>query len=375
VAEFLLDYGLFLAKVLTFGIVVLVLAGLAVASRQQRQHGPDGRIEVKKINTLLDDMEQTLEQALLDPYELKQRKKHKQKQAKQAAKQAKQAAKQASHRISREDTAIENASSVKGAEPLQDKKVTPQRMFVIDFDGDVRASAVTHLRHTISAILTVAKPCDEVVLRLDSGGGMVHAYGLAASQLQRLREHDIPLTVCVDKVAASGGYMMACMANRILAAPFAVIGSIGVVAQVPNFHRMLKKHDIDMEVLTAGEHKRSLTMLGENTRKGRDKFIHDLEQTHVLFRDFVARQRPQLDMDQVANGDVWYGQQAIALQLVDELTTSDEYLQLASHDHDLFLVSYIEKKNLMQKMSLGVAHQVEQWLRRGLDHLRGRYWH
>ena len=109
------------------------------------------------------------------------------------------------------------------------------------------------------------------------------AYGLAASQMQRIRDKKLKLTVCVDKVAASGGYMMAVVADKIIAAPFAVLGSIGVLAQVPNFHRLLKKHDVDFEMLTAGKYKRTLTMFGENTDKGREKFQEDIEDTHVLF--------------------------------------------------------------------------------------------
>ena len=112
----------------------------------------------------------------------------------------------------------------------------------------------------------------------------------------------IGMNATFDKVAASGGYMMACIGDRILSAPFAVLGSIGVVAQIPNLHRLLKKHDVDYEVLTAGEYKRTLTVFGENTDKGRQKFQEDLELTHVLFKDFVSRYRPQLDIDQVLGG-------------------------------------------------------------------------
>ena len=175
----------------------------------------------------------------------------------------------------------------------------------------MKASAVSSLRQEITAILSLAEKQDEVLVRLESGGGMVHAYGLASSQLLRIRNQDIDLTVCVDKVAASGGYMMACVANKLLAAPFAVIGSIGVIAQIPNFHRLLKKNDIDFEMITAGEYKRTLTMFGENTEKGREKFAEDIEDVHVLFKDFVKEHRPALDVEAVATGEVWFGQRAI----------------------------------------------------------------
>ena len=173
---------------------------------------------------------------------------------------------------------------------------------MLDFDGDIKASAVEHLRHEITALLSLATPQDEVVVRLESGGGMVHSYGLAPRNWRRIRQAGVPLTICVDKVAASGGYMMACIGDRILSAPFAILGSIGVVAQLPNLHRLLKKHDVDFEVLTAGEYKRTLTVFGENTDKGREKFQEDLEITHELFKDFVARYRPQLAIDEVATG-------------------------------------------------------------------------
>src|SRR5690606_23138206 len=197
------------------------------------------------------------------------------------------------------------------------------RVYVLDFDGDIKASAVENLRHEITALLTLATPQDEVVLRLESGGGMVHSYGLAASQLARIRQAGVPLTVCVDKVAASGGYMMACIGEKILSAPFAILGSIGVVAQLPNVHRLLKQHNIDFEGLTAGEYKRTLTVFGENTAKGREKFQEDLETTHRLFKDFVASYRPQLVMEEIATGEIWLGSTALEKKLVDELKTSD----------------------------------------------------
>jgi serine protease SohB len=200
-------------------------------------------------------------------------------------------------------------------------------VFVLGFHGDIRAHAVRNLREEISALLTLAEPEDSVVVRLESSGGMVHAYGLAAAQLTRIRERGIPLTVCVDKVAASGGYLMACVADRIVAAPFAMVGSIGVLAQIPNFHRLLKKHDIDYELLTAGQYKRTLTVFGRNTDTARQKFAEELEDTHALFREFVQRYRPGLDVAAVATGEVWFGERAQGLGLVDTLGTSDALLQ------------------------------------------------
>jgi serine protease SohB len=239
-------------------------------------------------------------------------------------------------------------------------------MFVIDFNGDLHASQVKQLREEITAILTAAVPEDEVVVRLESPGGLVHGYGLAASQLARLRDAGIPLTVVVDKVAASGGYLMAVVANRILAAPFAVLGSIGVVAQVPNVHRLLKRHDVDVEVLTAGKYKRTLTMLGENTAEARQKFIEELEEVHGLFQSFVSAYRPQVDLERVATGEAWHGEHAIDLALIDELCTSDAYLLAASENADLFEVRWVEHKRpidrLMAQVDSRFEAAAERWI-------------
>jgi serine protease SohB len=234
-------------------------------------------------------------------------------------------------------------------------KAPPRRkLFVLNFHGDIRATEVAELREEITAVLTVATPEDEVLLRLESPGGIVHSYGLAASQLLRLRENKISLTVAVDKVAASGGYLMACVADRIIAAPFAVVGSVGVVSQLPNFNRLLRKNDIDFEQFTAGEYKRTVTLFGEITDKGREKFQQEIEEVHDLFKDFVRKHRSKMDIDKVATGEHWYGAQAVALNLIDELRTSDDYLLAASKTADLFEITYVTKKPLLAKLlSLG----------------------
>ena len=211
-----------------------------------------------------------------------------------------------------------------------------------------------------------------MVVRLESGGGLVHAYGLAAAQLDRIRNKGVRLTACVDKVAASGGYMMACVADRIVASPFAVVGSIGVVAQLPNFHRFLKKNDVDFEVLTAGEHKRTLTIFGENTDKGRQKFLEDLEETHGLFKEYVAERRPQLDIAKVSNGDIWFGKRALEVQLVDELKTSDEYLIEASERADVVSVTFQRKRTLPEKLGLAVGAALEHTVWRLLSVFRNQ---
>ncbi|HMN67475.1 MAG TPA: protease SohB, partial [Bdellovibrionales bacterium] len=234
----------------------------------------------------------------------------------------------------------------------RDKK----RLFVLDFMGDIRAAHVDNLREEISAILTIGRrETDEVVLRLESPGGMAHAYGLAAAQLLRVKDAGLKLTISIDKVAASGGYMMACTADRILAAPFAIVGSIGVVAQVPNFHRLLKKHDVDFEEITAGEFKRTVSLFGEITDKGRRKFLDQLEDTHALFKSFVKSCRPKLDLDQVATGEYWFGKRAMELNLVDEIISSDDYLFRQRETADIYKIEIQIRKKWSEKLAENIA--------------------
>lgn len=328
-AEFFTNYGLFLAKSLTVVLaILLVVAGIAVVAGRNKKRAADGEIQVTCLNEGLEDMQDAMEEAVLDEEIFKQQKKEQQKKDKQEAKKLKK--------------------SLKKGEHQEEKR---KRVFVLDFDGDVKASEVEPLREEITAVLTLAEKDDEVVVRLESAGGLVHSYGLASSQLERLKQHEIPLTICVDKVAASGGYMMACLADKLLAAPFAVLGSIGVVAQLPNFHKLLKKHDIDFEVLTAGEYKRTLTVFGENTEKGREKFVEELEDTHELFKEFVAEYRPQLDMEKVATGEIWFGRRALEQKLIDEISTSDDYIFERCQDSDVYSVRYEYHKTLQEKLA------------------------
>lgn len=240
-------------------------------------------------------------------------------------------------------------------------KVKYPNLYVIDFKGDIKASQVEQLRNEITAILTIAEPSDEVVIKIESPGGAVNGYGLAASQIQRLRDKNIPITVCIDKVAASGGYLMACIANTIIAAPFAIIGSIGVVAQIPNFHRWLKKHDIDVELMTAGEYKRTLTLLGENTEKGRHKFQEDLEKIHAAFRNYVLTNRSNLDINEIATGEHWLAKDALDLRLVDKLMTSDEYLMDKIGHFKAFKVTVHNKESFASKLLKPAMSLLHPW--------------
>jgi serine protease SohB len=347
--EFLAEYGIFLLKALTIVVsIILVVAGIAaVSGKQKASH--DGHISINKINDDLDNYKEILEESLYDKNELKVLEKSRAKKDKEKSKVEKAKAK----------TEKKAGKSVIN-EQTDDVEAIKKRVFVLDFDGDIKASAADLMREEITAVLTMARKEDEVVVRLESGGGMVHSYGLASSQLQRIKDKGIPLTVCIDKVAASGGYMMACIADKIVSAPFAIVGSIGVVAQIPNFSRLLKKHDVDFEMFTAGEHKRTVTMFGHNSAKAKDKFREDLEDTHVLFKNHVSHFRPSLNIAEVATGDVWYGQDALANKLIDQLGTSDDYLVNACNDADVFEVSYEFKKSLQEKLGFAVQMGIEK---------------
>lgn len=342
--EFLAEYGLFLAKTVTAIIGFAVLVAIIMSSGQKNKQGDDkGELEISPLNDQYDDISEAMSIALLQPAAQKaQAKKYRKEQKKRAKSEAKNTEQQ-----------------------TDDQK----RVFVLKFNGNVSASAVTNLREEITAILTQATTKDEVVVKLESSGGMVHSYGLASSQLDRLRKRSIPMTICVDKVAASGGYMMACVGDKILAAPFAVIGSIGVVAQLPNFHRLLKKNDVDVELLTAGEHKRTLTVFGENTEQGREKFIEDLQDTHQLFKSYVAERRPKIEIDKVATGEVWFGSRALELSLVDELMTSDEYLTHCAKESKVFEINYVQKKKLPQRLGIAAEQSADRLLIKWWDRL------
>ncbi|EKP2732442.1 protease SohB [Escherichia coli] len=338
--ELLSEYGLFLAKIVTVVLAIAAIAAIIVnvAQRNKRQRG---ELRVNNLSEQYKEMKEELAAALMDSHQQKQWHKAQKKKHKQEAK-------------------------AKLGEVATDSK---PRVWVLDFKGSMDAHEVNSLREEITAVLAAFKPQDQVVLRLESPGGMVHGYGLAASQLQRLRDKNIPLTVTVDKVAASGGYMMACVADKIVSAPFAIVGSIGVVAQMPNFNRFLKSKDIDIELHTAGQYKRTLTLLGENTEEGREKFREGLNETHQLFKDFVKRMRPSLDIEQVATGEHWYGQQAVEKGLVDEINTSDEVILSLMEGREVVNVRYMQRKRLIDRFTGSAAESADRlllrWWQRG----------
>ena len=328
--DLLSNYGLFLAKTVTIAVAIIFVSGMIASIFVRGKSPKQSSLKVKNLNEQYRKYARALEMETLSKYRFKQILKEEKKKRK----------------LDRKKEKVSDSGK--------------RRVFVLNVNGDIKASAVDLLREEISALLMVAGGKDEVVLRLESTGGMVHSYGLAASQLQRLREKGITLTIAVDKVAASGGYMMACVADRVIAAPFAIIGSIGVVAQIPNINKLLKRHDIDYEQITAGKYKRTLTVMGENTDAEREKVKQELEETHHLFKDFVLQRRQALNIEEVATGEYWYGSRALELKLVDELKTSDDYLMVAALSADLFEVSYEVKRSLSQRLPLAV----QGWLDR-----------
>lgn len=317
--ESLIDLGLFAGKALIIVISLIVVIGF-IAMNSLRQRSRDN-LKIENISQKFKKYQNTLQTHTLEGKELKKNLKTEKKQLKKQNKKKKKAI------------------------------VHKKNIFVLNFDGNIKAERVDQLRDEISAVLSTAKTTDEVVVCIESPGGLVHSYGLAAAQLLRIREHNIPLTICVDKVAASGGYMMACTGDKILAAPFAIMGSIGVLAQIPNLNRLLKKHDIDYQEITAGQYKRTLSIFGEITDQGKEKFTQQIQETHDLFKNFVKTHRPIVEIDKVATGEYWYGEQALQLKLVDELKVSDEYLFEQKESAKILSVSIKPKKRLEERIA------------------------
>lgn len=333
-------YGLFLAKTVTVVVAIAAIA-ILITNLAMRKRAQGGQLKLIHLGENYQEMKDDMMLAKMKHQDQKLWHKEQKKKDKQEAKAAKQRAKQG----------------------LKSESTKPT-LYVLDFKGSMDAHEVSSLREEVSAVMAVAKPQDEVLLRLESPGGVVHGYGLASSQLQRLRDKGIRLTVAVDKVAASGGYMMACVADRIVAAPFSIVGSIGVVAQIPNFNRLLKRNEIDVELHTAGEYKRTLTLFGENTEQGREKFREDLNETHLLFKQFVHQMRPSLDIDSVATGEHWFGTQALEKGLVDAIGTSDDLIIDQMANHEVISVRFTRRKKMIDRFTQSAAGSAERLLLR-----------
>ncbi len=343
--EFLAEYGMFLAKVATIVVAfIIVITAIAASGQRSKKPGKKGALKVSFLNDHFEEMKDSIRNAVMDKSELKTVHKEEKKKLKAETKERE-----------KERKAVQKSET-----PDAEIKSQRKRVYVLNFKGNIAADAVACLREEISAVLSMAAEGDEVLLRLESPGGMVHAYGLASSQLLRLRSAKVPLTICVDKVAASGGYMMACIADKLVAAPFAIIGSIGVIVQLPNFHRVLKKYDVDFEMISAGEYKRTLTTFGENTEKGREKMQEDVDTIHGLFKSWVKEHRPSVEIDKISTGETWVGSQAKERYMVDELKTSDECILQACEDSDVYEVEYEFRKSIQDKLGRVLEQSIDR---------------
>lgn len=375
--EFLSEYGLFLLKTATIAVVIIIIISLLISAGQRQRSSSKGDIKVVNLGEAIKDNSQSIKNEILTNAEYKQLVKEEKEREKQQEKEAKQKLKQAKKStgkqltdssVSVEPTAAgEDANQSEDTAEGESQVESPQRMYVIDFDGDIHATGVDSLREEVTAILATANKGDEVMVRLESPGGLVHSYGLAASQLKRVRDAGLKLTIAVDQVAASGGYMMACVADELVAAPFAVVGSIGVVAEIPNFNRLLQKANIDYEQHTAGQYKRTLTMFGQNTTVAREKFKQELEETHQLFKTFIHENRPNLDLDKVATGEHWYGRQALELGLVDKILTSDDVILDALNSKDVYSIKYEIRKPLTERLSVNLYQAMDKFVLRWIQ--------
>lgn len=318
--SFFAEYALFLAKTATIVIAIVAVLITILALKAKAKSEEEGALQIKKLNEKYDDLSDII------------------------------------------NNVIQTKAEKKAARKKSEKKEpnAKKRIFVLNFDGDIKASAVDDLRESITAILLTAKKDDHVLLCLESGGGVVNGYGLAASQLQRLRDANIQLIASIDKIAASGGYMMACVANKIIAAPFAIIGSIGVIAQLPNFHRLLQKNNVDFEQITAGEYKRTLTIFGKNTDEGREKLQAEINDVHELFKSFVKDHREKVVIDEIATGEHWFATQCVEKNLIDHLQTSDDYLLSNKDEFDIYEIDFKIKQSLSKRLNLFVQNSFHQ---------------
>jgi serine protease SohB len=354
VGEFASSYGLFVAELVTV-IALVVIAAASIIGAARRGGGRADGLEVKHLNREIEDEADVIRRAVEGKHRFKRLVKARTKERKKDER-GRDRRKGGGRERGREDGIVLDAEgrAELGAQGRgQDGKrgaAERDRLFVLDFKGDLRATATASLRKEITAILAVATERDQVLVRLDNAGGTVHEHGLAASQLMRIKRRGIPLLVAVDKIAASGGYLMATVADRIIAAPFAIIGSIGVLAQLPNFHRLLEQNGIDFEQITAGRYKRTLTVFGKNTEEGREKLREELEEVHDLFKHEIARHRPQVSIDEVATGEHWHGAKALELKLVDEIGTSDDFLVEAAKERDVYHVAYKRRRRLQERL-------------------------
>lgn len=316
--DYLYDISLFFLKSLIIVVGLLVVILIPMIQSQKRKAGKKKKLELENLKNRFKPYIQEFHQAHMN------KKKYK-----------------------------NYLKQLKKKEPIESEKEKPNS-FLISFTGDKMATQVESLRDEVSLILNIAKPEDEVILLLESPGGAVASYGLAASQLVRLRDR-LKLTICVDTVAASGGYLMASTGHQIISAPFALVGSIGVLFQTPNIHEFLKKRDISFEEITAGKYKRTITPFGKITEEKKQKLQEQIDLVYFQFKNFLKKYRENLDFEKVATGEVWLGAEALKLHLVDKIQCSDDYIMEALKTRNVYKIKLKEEKKLWEKFTKKIS--------------------
>lgn len=235
---------------------------------------------------------------------------------------------------------------------------------VLTFVGDIGAKQYKSFGQLIDEVIINKSEIDEVVVVVNSPGGAVSPYGNVYSQMERVRDAGLKLTVCIDVVAASGGYLMSLPAHKIIAAPFSMVGSVGVMAFVPNLRGLLEDYNINPRTFTAGKYKRTVSLTDEATEEEVEKFKQQLNAIHRLFLEAVKKYRKDVKMEVVETGEHWTARESVelGLGLVDDIATSQQYLLEANRDRDLIILSQKRgfwEGGLLSRFVQGVIEKIE----------------
>lgn len=227
---------------------------------------------------------------------------------------------------------------------------------VLRFEGDTMATGRQDFARMVDEVLHNKERIQRVIVVVNSPGGGVSVYGQMFAGMERMRNAGVDVTACVDTYAASGGYLMSVPAQRIIAAPFAMVGSIGVVSEFMNFNKLLRRLGVEPMTITAGELKRTVTPLSEVTEENKAAYKAQLEAIHRQFIAVVKKYR-EVDADRVCTGNHWTAAESVELKLnlVDGLATSQEYLFEANQTEDLVTISKLQ--NPYEKSVLGLARR------------------
>ncbi len=250
----------------------------------------------------------------------------------------------------------------------------PPRLAVLRFQGlrDLNASGDQRLSEAIDEVLVNRDHFEEAVVIIDSPGGTTHGYGHAYALLERLSASGLKVTACIDRIGASGGYLMALPADRILAGPFAIVGSVGVVAGIPNVKRLLEEKGVSYRLFVAGDKKRVVHFADDDGPEVREYMDEKLAGIHTQFLQAVEKHRgDRVKLDEVRSGDHWSAEESVekGLGLVDELQTSAEYL--LERNREVALVMIERRVDITERfagylaarLSARVASLFTRWLR------------